>query len=189
MHLTQTTLKDYAKEASDDLWFLNPDSSDRLLVLKIYADDSFGRHEPGFEGVCVVAGYMAAPSTWANVTLDWRAALKSPPEIQYFRMHEFIQESGEFAGLLHNQKQDKFDSLIAVLRKHSTELTWLESAITWDEYDHGLSERMRLVFRTPVYFCLAGIVLASLGALVLLASPRGPLRHFNSAHPKLLILR
>ncbi len=133
-------------------------------MLRVYADESFGRHEPGLQSVCVAAGYMASPAVWPKVTRDWRAVLDAPPKISYFRMREFLEDTGAFEGL-HEQKPAKFDGLVAVLRRYSAELTWLESAITWDEFDHGLSEGTRLVLKTPVYFCLAGLALGAFSAM------------------------
>jgi hypothetical protein len=119
-------------------------------MLVFYGDESFGHQEPGFSGVYVVAGYTTDSDLgWKPICADWEAVLRQSPSIRYFHMTECHSLDGQFAGFSRREADAKLNNLICVLEKHGSNLTWIDSIITWDIYVHALSEFAKQVLKTP----------------------------------------
>jgi hypothetical protein len=133
--------------------------------MKFYGDDSFGRNGPGADGCCTVAGYETDCEIWKELTKDWRAVLDTPPKINYFRMREYEsrladkdEDSGQFLGLSKTDATAKFNALVSVLENFGSQIAWVDSIITWDTFNYGLSSELRDFYKSPHYLCIFGII-------------------------------
>ena len=101
-----------------------------LLMLQGYFDDSGSdqRKEQPF----VLAGYILQAEKWAKFSDDWRAECQRPPQIEYFKMFEAADASGEFASVQYDIRRYKILKLIEVIHRH--ELHGLCAHFKWCEW-------------------------------------------------------
>lgn len=134
-------------------------SNRRLLMLKAYIDDSGLNQPPAY----FLGGWLASVATWSKFTRDWDAALRMSPRIEYFKLNEAMNGSGEFYGISVPMRNEKLRVLAHVIADHR--LTCVSAMVP-----HGLfqdlfadsrsnpfmsSERL---FRNPYYFMFFGLI-------------------------------
>lgn len=135
--------------------------------MKFFGDESFGAKQIGFQGCYTVAGYLASSAAWKVMTGDWQLALDQPPAIKYFRMSECYSamegkqedyNKSQFATFSKREAKDKLDLLVSVLERHGEHLLGIGSAITWDCFEHALSDADKALFGSPYFFCVHGMI-------------------------------
>ena len=134
-------------------------------MLKFYGDESFGRNPSGSQGCYVVAGYVTHSKVWKHISDDWSTKLDMTPKVDYFHMCEYIarchgkrEEAAQFRNMSKQEAHKKFDALVSVLEKYGKLLIWIESTITQDMFNCGLSEEWRNIFKSPYSLCVIGII-------------------------------
>jgi hypothetical protein len=147
---------------SSESWSADDGEYTLMLNVKFFGDDSFARHGPGFQGCCAVAGLLGVSSAWKDLVPDWRAACHSERRIEYFRMREFIERSGQFFGFDNAEAEAKLESLASVIESHGEAFAILDSIITWDTYDHAVHAAFKDFCKSPYFFGVMGIILALL---------------------------
>jgi hypothetical protein len=89
-------------------------SNRRLLLLKVYADDSGSNSPP----VSVLAGWIGSPEQWLAFGKDWDDILRMSPRIEYFKLTEAMNFNGQFAGISAAGRDEKLKLLVNVLIQH-----------------------------------------------------------------------
>lgn len=145
-----------------ECWLADEGEYTLVLKIKFYGDESFARHEPGFQGCYDVGGFITDSSAWNDLIPDWRAACRSAKPIEYFRMRELIERSGQFLGFTDAEAEAKLESLASVIESHAHRLVILDSIITWDMYDHAVHSAFKEFCKTPYFFGVMGIILGLL---------------------------
>jgi hypothetical protein len=101
-------------------------------MLKAYADDS---GSDGSGTPYCLAGFLMGSEHWARFADDWQAALDRPPAIDYFKMAEVHNYTGEFAksDFYHREiRVRKVHELLEVIESVSPHAIY--SAVDWSEF-------------------------------------------------------
>jgi hypothetical protein len=85
-----------------------------LMPVQVFADESIGKH-------FVMAGLIAESEAWSEFSDEWRAALKHPPSLGYFKMREPAGQPprGEFFGLSYLERDKKLRVLARIINRYA----------------------------------------------------------------------
>jgi hypothetical protein len=67
-------------------------------------------------------------------------------------------DPGAFAALSSQEAQDKLEGLVKVFEWHGKAFGCVQSIITWDCFNHALTEEDLRIFGSPYSLCVAGII-------------------------------
>jgi hypothetical protein len=102
-----------------------------LVILKAHVDDSSSEQE---DKLLVLAGYVHSADVWAQFSDDWQAILATSPSIEYFKMREAENLSGQFLGWEPIAKNAKVHALADVIDKHAP---WsIECSVSRRDYEN-----------------------------------------------------
>jgi Protein of unknown function (DUF3800) len=85
------------------------------MNLTAYFDDSASEEK---SKILVLAGYVHSTETWVRFSDDWLAILSAAPTIQYFKMREAENLSGEFLGWDAAARDAKVLAFADLIEKH-----------------------------------------------------------------------
>ena len=109
----------------------------RLVVLKVYFDESGTGQPPVF----VMGGLLSTAERWASFSDQWQEVLDIPPRLEYFKMEEAMNLSGQF----HHWSEERRDHRVKLLDE-----VLVNNATAAFSYSHSHEEFDR-VFKTAKY--------------------------------------
>ena len=122
-------------------------------MLQGYFDDS---GSDGQRPPFVLGGYILPADNWAAFSDDWKAECSRPPTIDYFKMFQACDASGEFDLWQYDIRRHKILKLIEVMRKHK--LHGLCSYFRWHEW-RAFAKRLRGPAKTQPYSVLFFLII------------------------------
>jgi len=86
----------------------------KLVVLQAVIDDSGKGDKPVF----VLAGFVLGAYKWTVFADQWRAILDEPPKIDYFKMKEAWNFTGQFKMFSTKARDEKLRKLVSLITAH-----------------------------------------------------------------------
>ena len=83
------------------------------MALQAFIDDSVRGQDPAF----VLAGWIASPEQWAELSDEWKRILNQSPRIEYFKMREAWCRQEQFSGWEITDRNDKVAALYAAIER------------------------------------------------------------------------
>lgn len=113
----------------------------------------------GDSPVFVMAGHIAPLTAWNAFNVDWDAALKTHPRLQYFKMREAWAREDEFKNWTMGERDERLNLLAPIITKHVTaSVSFVVSTSAWKKHIVGkLSHRYH---DRPYFFAFYGIMAA-----------------------------
>ncbi len=133
-----------------------------LVDPQMAADDSGSEPQ---SPIFVLAGFIAPAAKWADFAVEWEAALNLSPNLDYFKMTEAANLSGQFSrrmGWDEAKRDDRLVTLTRIIRKYAS--VRVSAWIRHDDYDthiKSLKAPIRhLALDSPYVMLLQQLVLA-----------------------------
>jgi hypothetical protein len=89
------------------------------MVVRAYIDDSGANTT---SSVFVLGGFIAPVDNWLAFSTDWKAALDTPPKLEYFKMKEAARLKDQFhprKGWTEELRNQRINALAAIIRKYA----------------------------------------------------------------------
>jgi Protein of unknown function (DUF3800) len=121
-----------------------------LLMLQGYFDDS---GSDGTRPPFVLAGYILPAERWALFSDAWADELKKEPRIEYFKMREANNSSGQFALVPREFIRYKVRNLLSLIHEHNVH--GIDTWLLWDEFrafNDGLIRPAKDQPYSPLFF-------------------------------------
>lgn len=115
--------------------------------------------------IFVIAGFVAPAARWADFSGAWQTALDLPPKLEYFKMSEAANMSGQFhkrRGWTEAKRDDRVVTLARIIRDHASVRVsaWIRQA-DFNKYIHPLPALMRnLGVDSPYVLLVQQLILA-----------------------------
>jgi hypothetical protein len=104
-----------------------------MMLLQGYFDDS-GSHPEG--GWYVLAGFIAPAGSWKPFSDAWEAVLRKYPAIEYFKMSEAHNLTGQFAGWPAPLRDQKVFELAEVIEKYA--VARIAAVVSQQDYNNHI---------------------------------------------------
>lgn len=123
-------------------------------MFKVYVDESEVSHPPIF----AMGGYISTAERWAKFSLEWEAALRMSPRIEYFRMNDCMNLNGQFLHWSETMRNEKLMLLQRIIWDHTISAFQIAfnpndlKEVYGDWKETGFYEKYRYAFDQIVYF-------------------------------------
>lgn len=115
-------------------------------MLQGYVDDS---GSDGLRAPFFLAGYILQAEAWAEFSDEWHTQLQRKPRIEYFKMKEANERTGQFSGMPEEFVKLKIRDLLTVLLKFNPDGVFAQ--LDWDEYRAILESGLPKAIRNPYH--------------------------------------
>jgi hypothetical protein len=118
--------------------------------MQAYVDDSV---EPP---VFVLAGFVARAEQFAQLTLEWQAALDGPPRLEYFKMKEAHALEQQFKGWSKQDRDARLAVLVNIIKNHV--LAGVSSVVRHEDFNEALKLKIAKPLDTPYWLMYHSII-------------------------------
>lgn len=127
-----------------------------MCALRAFIDDSgSGGDSPWF----VLAGYVGTVEAWDAFDEPWRAVLKGPPKLEYFKSSEAESLKCEFTGIVKDERNQRIDSLIRIIGEHALRAMYVR--VRQQDYNEVIKPYIPESWDNAYYFLFTGIISAA----------------------------
>lgn len=135
---------------SSDIRGLKP-----LVALQAHIDDSAGNSGERF---FVLAGYINSADNWIHFSNAWDNELRRPPSIDYLKMSEAQNLSGQFRRWKDTDRDKKIQRLAHVIRQFKP--ASISCAVKGVEFDTIIKPVAPYGLGMPYFFCFQGLMIS-----------------------------
>jgi hypothetical protein len=112
-------------------------------MLQAFVDESVS------DRAFVLAGLIATEETWLGFSDAWGSALKAGRPIEYFKMKDYLQGSGQFSGFSKEERDAKFNVLKGLIPNGAEGIVCITDIAAY----HGvINGRISKTMDYPLYF-------------------------------------
>jgi hypothetical protein len=142
-----------------------------LVMLQVYVDDS--TTDTGAERRLFLAGYMNTAERWVRFSEAWQAELDAHPAIEYLKMSEANNLSGQFRRWSETDRDEKLRGLARVIRHFGPRS--IHSSISRSECKQILEPVAPYGFSRPYFYCFQYIIISLANAFLEQGGPKVPI--------------
>jgi len=121
-------------------------------MLNAYIDDSNMNMPP----VCVLGGWIGTVKEWASFSDSWAEALWMKPRLDYFKLTEAQNFTGQFIGWSEQSRDERLRLLVKIIERYK--FLGVTNAIPYDAYKEVFGELPDKAVQNPYFVSFFGLV-------------------------------
>jgi hypothetical protein len=122
-------------------------------MLNAYIDDSNMNMPP----VCVLGGWIGTVKEWASFSDSWVEALWMKPRLDYFKLTEAQNFTGQFNGWSEQSRDERLRLLVKIIERYK--FLGVTNAIPYDAYKEVFGELPDKSVRNPYFVSFLALLL------------------------------
>jgi len=121
-------------------------------MLSAYIDDSNMNMPP----VCVLGGWIGPAKEWKGFSDDWAEALWMKPRLEYFKLSEAQNLTGQFNGWSDQSRDERLSLLVKIIEQYK--FRGVTNAIPYDAYKEVFGQLPDKGIQNPYFISLFSTV-------------------------------